>query len=52
VLGRPDSNLGMAESKTNNLLSDINAGSEKVVEFSVNEINRLATDSEWQKARS
>jgi hypothetical protein len=46
MLGRQDSNLGMAESKSDNLLSDINAGSEKIVEFSVNGINRLATDSE------
>jgi hypothetical protein len=45
-LGRQDSNLGMAESKSICFLIKINAHSENCTEFAPNPINRLVADSE------
>ena len=45
-LGREDSNLRMVESKSGRTLNEINAHSEKSVEFGPKGINRLAADSE------
>jgi len=45
-LGREDSNLRMAESKSANPLNHFNERSEKSVEFDPKGINRLADNSE------
>jgi hypothetical protein len=45
-LGREDSNLRMVESKSGRTFNEINAYSEKSVEFALNTINRLACHSE------
>jgi hypothetical protein len=45
-LGRQDSNLGMAESKSNHFANYINAHSEKIAKFDPLSTNRLAADSE------
>jgi hypothetical protein len=45
-LGRQDSNLGMAESKSNWFLSLVDTHSEKPRELTFNPINRLANVSE------
>ena len=45
-LGRQDSNLGMAESKSEYFPFEINAHSEKIAKFDLLSTNRLAVDSE------
>jgi len=45
-LGRQDSNLGMAESKSAKFFNVVNAYSEKVRKFDPLSINRLALNSE------
>jgi hypothetical protein len=47
-LGRQDSNLGMAESKSGYFPFEINAHSEKIAKFDPLSINRLAPDSECE----
>jgi hypothetical protein len=37
----------MGESKSGGTVNNINAHSEKGAEFSLKDINRLASDSEW-----
>jgi hypothetical protein len=50
ALGREDSNLRMVESKSGRTFNEINAHSEKSVEFGSICINRLADDSEcWRR---
>ena len=45
-LGREDSNLRMAESKSDQFANDFNAHSEKISKFAPLRINRLANNSE------
>jgi len=45
-LGREDSNLRMAESKSDQFANDFNAHSEKIAKFDPLSVNRLAADSE------
>jgi hypothetical protein len=45
-LGRQDSNLGMAESKSDQLALSLNAASKKLAKFTPNTANRLARISE------
>jgi hypothetical protein len=47
-LGRQDSNLGMAESKSDYFSFEINARSEKIAKFAWLSISRLAPNSEWR----
>jgi hypothetical protein len=49
-LGRQDSNLGMAESKSNWFALFVNAHSEKSQKFDFYPINSLANISEWRHA--
>jgi hypothetical protein len=50
-LGREDSNLRMAESKSDQFANDINVHSEKLSKFDPLSANRLALDSEcWSPA--
>jgi hypothetical protein len=49
-LGREDSNLRMAESKSDRFTNNINAHSEKIAKFDPLSTNRLATDSECDHA--
>src|SRR5262249_19785825 len=45
-LGRQDSNLGMAESKSDHFSFEINTHSEKIAKFDPLSTNRLTVDSE------
>ena len=49
-LGRGESNLRMAESKSDQFANNINAHSEKISKFAPFRINRLAVDSECGRA--
>ena len=49
-LGRQDSNLGMAESKSDYFINAISAHSEKPGNFGLFRINRLPASSEWRPA--
>jgi hypothetical protein len=49
-LGRQDSNLGMAESKSKWFALFVNAHSEKMLKFDLNPIKRLAEISECRDA--
>ena len=51
-LGRQDSNLGMAESKSNDFRLLINGHSEKSEECDLNPFNDLSDISEWLAKRS
>jgi hypothetical protein len=49
-LGREESNLRMAESKSDQFANNINAHSKKISKFAPFRINRLAVDSECGRA--
>jgi hypothetical protein len=49
-LGRQDSNLGMAESKSTQFPCSVNTHSEIQLKFDRLRINGLASDSEWSGA--
>jgi len=51
-LGREDSNLRMAESKSDKLPYKINACSEKTRKFAPRSVNSLAVISEWLAERT
>jgi hypothetical protein len=51
-LGRQDSNLGMAESKSDQFSNKFNAHSEKIAKFDPLLVNRLAVDSEYRRTHS